>query len=183
MTLEPRARIIKCDQTEGGIRLEIFPRFKWRNDFWNVVSLCVIPLAIGRLIYEAVRTRPHDGGLGLIFGVWLWTTLMWLRSSETWKHVGAATLTHSPAMLTTQQRAFGMVGRIREFPTNELHDLRLGWPTNMRKSGRPSELQIDKDYRTIVLVSCITEEEGTTLMARMMELQAFPKYPRSDDAA
>jgi hypothetical protein len=115
----------------------------------------------------------------------VWAIWLWLQSSKLWRRVGAITLTLSPAMLTTQQRVFGIAGKEREFSTNKLHNLRFGWSSNLPKTNKdyPRELQIDEDYKTIVLASGIAEEEATAVIARMTEIYSFPKYLPSDAAA
>ena len=180
--LEANSGSITLEGTESGIRMEVSPRFE-RRDLLTAVSVCLMALVIGGLIYEASRPHPHHSSTGLVLRGAVWSIWMWNLGSKLWKRVRATTVTLNPGILTIQRRMFGISGSVREFRTSELHNLRLGWPNYMPNKGRPSELQIDRDYKTIVLVSNITEEEGTTLMTRMKEFCNFPKYPSSNPAA
>ncbi|MGA7339631.1 MAG: hypothetical protein WBE72_20215 [Terracidiphilus sp.] len=182
--LETLAGRLKWERTEDGISIEIPAHLStksWmRSLLLGLVWLYVLGIDVVRWIMNARHVSPSRWYLATTLGLallilcgFLWTILTYTR------------LVLSADLLAIEYGVLGIRWLSRRCPTCLLHNPRF----SRKKSGIPSffsgppELQIDRDYRTVVLAVGVNQVEGEALIAKMMEVYPFSKYLPNESAA
>jgi len=175
---QPLAGRLKWERTADGIRVEIPPSFHGRKDWQNAtyfgLLLCVFIWGIlARILGTSHAYRPSYFLALVLFPFYIYMGFAAIRS-----RLERVTLTLNPARLSVRTTVFGIAGSTHLPSARMLHNPRLGRSGQIAGYTKQiaDQLQIDRDYRTIVLANGVTKEEATALIAKMMEVYPFPKY-------
>ncbi len=177
--LEILAGRLKWERTGNSIRVELPAQLTWPNLRRSVGSLLLcwaFYFAILSLL-DGPRGRPVHWRVALLY-------IPVYVAGGIWKILSLRTiLTLSPDEMTINQAFFQKDWSKRAYATRRLHDLRYcksrPEPTAEQRKIKNS-LLCDVEFQTIGLFDGITEEEAAALIAKMMEVYAFPRYPVSN---
>jgi hypothetical protein len=184
--LETLAGRLKWERNGDGIRVELPAPLDRPHVLWAIVQ----SLSWLFFVYLIVSFENliSDGFHKNLIYWWFFPTFaplyvaLWI-----WKLLERRTiLTLTPGEMTLNRGIRETSRNTRVFANGRLHNLcycaSRNAPTAEREEVKNC-LLLDVEYRTISIMSGITEEEATILIGKMMEVYKFPKSPEINTAA
>ena len=180
--VEVLAGRLKWERIGDGVRVE-FPRqfHRWNNAWDKVPGFIWLLIILDQLSNSLAHGSSLSGmrpafDIAAVMGFFI--LVLWLI----WRLMEKVSLILDRDTLKIQTRSFGITASSRTLSTRCLHNLRLGRSTRFpsNKKFRPDEIQIDEDYKSIVLARGVKDEEASALIECMLRVYAFPKYLPSE---